>query len=137
MTFTYGAAVAELAGDGVALGRRFLEAIVAHDWEGVAACFAPDARLVAVVPRERPFREKTGREQAAGLIQNWFGDADVTELVSSEVEPLADRIRIAYRIHEHEPDGWYLVEQVAYATVGEDGIADMNLACSGFRPVPD
>ena len=46
-------------------------------------------------------------------------------------------IRIAYRIHEHEPDGWYLVEQVAYATVGEDGIADMNLACSGFRPVPD
>ena len=137
MTFTYAAAVAELAGDGVAFGRRFLEAIVAHDWEGVAACFAPDARLVAVVPQQRPFREKAGREQAAGLIRDWFGDADVTELVSSEVEPLADRIRIAYRIHEHEPDGWYLVEQVAYATVGEDGIADMNLACSGFRPVPD
>ena len=137
MTFTYGAGVAELAVDGVALGHRFLEAILAHDWEGVAACFAPDARLVAVVPKERPFREKAGREQAAGLIQAWFGDADVTELVSSEVEPLADRIRIAYRIHEHEPDGWYLVEQVAYATVGEDAFTDMNLACSGFRPVPD
>ena len=129
--------MAQPTGDGVALGRRYIEAIVAHDWAGVAACFAPDARFVAVVPKERPFREKAGRDDAAGLIRAWFGDADVTELVSSEVEPLADRIRIAYRIHEHEPDGWYLVEQVAYATVSEDGFADMNLACSGFRSVPD
>ncbi len=129
--------MAQPTGDGVALGRRYIEAIVAHDWAGVAACFAPDARFVAVVPKERPFREKAGRDEAAGLIRAWFGDADVTELVSSEVEPLADRIRIAYRIHEHEPDGWYLVEQVAYATVSEDGFADMNLACSGFRSVPD
>jgi hypothetical protein len=129
--------VAELAVDGVALGRRFVEAIVAHDWEGVAGCFASDARFVAVVPKERPFREKAGRDEAAGLIRAWFGDADITELVTSEVEPLADRIRIAYRIHEHEPDGWYLVEQVAYATVDEVGFTDMNLACSGFRPVPD
>ena len=129
--------MAQPTGDGVALGRRYIEAIVAHDWAGVAGCFAPDARFVAVVPKERPFREKAGRDDAAGLIRAWFGDADVTELVSSEVEPLADRIRIAYRIHEHEPDGWYLVEQVAYATVSEDGFADMNLACSGFRSVPD
>lgn len=75
-TFTYSAAVAELAGDGIALGRRSVEAIVAHDWEGVAAYFAPDARFVAVVPKERPFREKAGSEEAAGLIRDWFGDAD-------------------------------------------------------------
>ena len=106
----YRAVVAELAVEGVSLGRRFVAAIVAHDWDGVAACFAPDARLVAVIPREHPFREKAGREEAAGLIRAWFGDADVTELVSSEVEPLVDRIRIAYRVHEHEPDGWYIVD---------------------------
>ena len=110
---------------------------MAHDWERMAACFAPDARLVAVIPKEHPFREKAGREEAASLFRAWFGDADVTELVSSDVEPLADRIRIMYRIHEHEPDGWYLVEQVAYATFGDDGFKNMNLACSGFRPVPD
>jgi hypothetical protein len=122
---------------GVDVGERFIEAIVAHDWDGVAACFAPDVRLVAVVPKERPFREKAGRDDAAELIHAWFGDADITELVSSEVEPLADRIRMAYRIHEHEPDGWYLVEQVAYATLEDGAIVDMNLACSGFRPVPE
>ena len=129
--------MAEKVVDGVGLGRRFVDAIVAHDWDAVAACFAPDARLIAVVPKEKPFREKAGREDAAALIRAWFGDADVTELVSSEIEPIADRIRIAYRIHEHEPDGWYLVEQVAYATVSDDGFADMNLACSGFRPVSE
>jgi hypothetical protein len=123
--------------DGVALGRRFIDAIVAQDWESLAQCFASNVRLVAVVPREHPFREKAGRDQATGLIRAWFGDADVTELVSSEVEPLADRIRIAYRIHEHEPDGWYLVEQVAYATLEGGSFTDVNLACSGFRPVPD
>ena len=122
---------------GVELGRRFVDSIVAHDWDGVAACFTADARFVAVVPREKPFREKAGREDATALIRAWFGDADITELVSVEVEPLADRFRIAYRIHEHEPDGWYLVEQVAYATLGDGGFADMNLACSGFRPTSE
>ena len=122
---------------GLAPGRRFVDAIVTHDWEGVAACFSPDARLVAVVPKERPFREKAGADEAASLIGAWFGDADVTELLSSEVEPLADRIRIQYRIREHEPDGWYLVEQVAYATISEGLFEDVNLACSGFRPESD
>ena len=131
------AVVVEQVVDGVRLGRRFVDAIVAHDWDAIAACFTADARFVAVVPKEKPFREKAGREDAAALIRAWFGDADITELVSSEVEPLADRFRIAYRIHEHEPDGWYLVEQVAYATVADGGFADMNLACSGFRPVPE
>jgi hypothetical protein len=124
------------AQDGVALGRRFVAAIVAQDWEALASCFAPDTRFVAVVPKENAFREPTGRK-AASKLQVWFGDADVTELVTSEVEPLADRVRIVYRIHEHEPDGWYLVEQIAYATLGDEGFADMNLACSGFRPVPE
>jgi len=119
------------------LGHRFVEAIVDHDWDALAGCFAEDARLTAVVPKENAFRERQGREAAAKQLQAWFGDADVTELVSSEVDPIADRVKIAYRIHEHEPDGWYLVEQVAYATIRDGRFADMNLACSGFRSVPD
>ena len=119
------------------LGRRFVNAIVAHDWAGIEACFAEDARFTAVVPKDNAFRDRAGQEAAARQLQAWFGDADVTELVASEVEAIADRVRILYRIHEHEPDGWYLVEQVAYATVQDGRFADMNLACSGFRSVPD
>ena len=57
--------------------------------------------------------------------------------MSNSVEPVGDRVHVAYRIHEHEPDGWYLVEQQAYITPGDRGIAYLNLVCSGFRPVPD
>jgi hypothetical protein len=122
----------------VALGHRFVDGIVAHDWDAVASCFAQDGRFLAVVGNDQtPFREKVGGPAAAEQIARWFGDADVTELVSSAVEPMADLVRIIYRIHEHEPDGWYLVEQLAYVTPGEDGFARMNLACSGFRSVSD
>lgn len=117
------------------LGHRFVAAIVAHDWDGVAACFAPEAEFRAVVPNaQHPFRELSGGA-AAAQIRKWFGDADVTELVEGGVDAIADRLCIRYRIHEHEPDGWYDVEQVAFVTPGEGGFGKMNLLCSGFRPV--
>ena len=125
------------SGEMTALGRRFIDAIVAHDWVGIASCFEPEAGFRAVVPNEdRPFRDHVGGAAAADQIRGWFGDADVTELLSSSVEPMADRVRITYRIHEHEPDGWYLVEQVAFATPGERAFRAMDLVCSGFRSVP-
>jgi hypothetical protein len=121
----------------IELGHRFVAAIVAHDWDAIAACFAPGAEFRAVIPNvNRPFREMTGGEAAAEQIRKWFGDADTTELVEGGIEPIADRVRIRYRIHEHEPDGWYDVEQVAFVTPGPEGFERMNLLCSGFRPVP-
>lgn len=118
------------------LGHRFVAAILAHDWDGMAACFAPGAEFRAVVPNaERPFREMSGGDAAADQMRKWFGDADVTELVEGGVEPIADRVRIQYRIHEHEPDGWYDVEQVAFVTPGDEGFEQMYLLCSGFRRV--
>jgi len=121
----------------LATGQAFIDAIVAHDWDRVAACFEPGARFRALVPHDDPLRDRLGPAEAAAQVRRWFGDADVTELLSSTVERVGDRIHIAYRIHEHEPDGWYLVEQQAYITPGTTGIAFMNLVCSGFRPVPD
>jgi ketosteroid isomerase-like protein len=118
-------------------GRAFVDAIVAHDWEAIARCFAPDAVFHAVVPNAKPFREQEGGDAAAQQMRRWFGDADITELVSSTVEPMHDRVHVAYRIHEHEPDGWYLVEQHAFITPARGGFAAMDLVCSGFRPVPE
>jgi hypothetical protein len=121
----------------MALGRTFIDSIIAHDWPRIAACFEPGARFRALVPKENAFRDRVGGDEAAAQVQRWFGDADVTELLESTVERVEDRIHIAYRIHEHEPDGWYVVEQQAYITPGDRGIAYMNLVCSGFRPVAD
>ncbi len=74
------------------LGRRLIDGIVTHDWSGIQDCFEPDARLRAVVPQENPFRDRVGGQEAADQIRRWFGDADVTELVSSSVEPVGDRV---------------------------------------------
>ena len=87
------------------LGQRFIDAIVAHDWDALAACFAAEARFTAVIPRDNAFRERIGAEAAAKQLQAWFGDADVTELVSSEVEAIADRVKISYRIQSTSPTG--------------------------------
>jgi len=121
----------------LATGRAFIDAIVAHDWDGVAACFEPGATFRGLIPKSNPLRERTGGGEAAAQLRAWFGDADVTELVTSTVEPMHDRVHVAYKIHEHEPDGWYVVEQQAFITPGQGGIAYMNLLCSGFRPVPE
>jgi len=129
--------VSDSVGDAMHLGEILVEAIVAHDWDRIAALFEVDARFRAVVPQDTPFRDRTGPAEVAAQFRRWFGDADVTELVTSSVEPMEDRLRVSYRIHEHEPDGWYVVEQQAYITPGERGIAFLNLVCSGFRPVPD
>jgi hypothetical protein len=120
------------------LGRRFVSAIVEHDWVGVASCFEPGAQFRAVIPNEtRPFREHVGGAATTDQIRRWFGDADVTELIDSSVEEVADCVAIRYRIHEHEADGWYLVEQVAFATPGGRAFAALNLVCSGFRAVAE
>src|SRR3954453_17419512 len=121
----------------LATGRAFIDAIVARDWDRIEACFEPNATFRGLVPKANPLRERKGGADAAAQMRSWFGDADVTELVDSTVEAMGDRVHIAYRIHEHEPDGWYLVEQQAYITPGDRGIAFKHLLCSGFRSVPD
>lgn len=119
-----------------ALGREFIAAIETRDWERLAACFAPDVVFRAVVPSEVPFREHGGPEAAARQIARWFSDADVHRLVDSQVDVLADRLHIRYRIHGREDGEWFLVEQQAFATLGLIGIRYLNLVCSGFRPAP-
>jgi len=121
---------------GIATGRTFVDSIVRRDWDGLARCFEPDATFQAVTPNAKPFRNRSGREAAGRQLQAWFGDADVTELVSCTIEPIEGRIHVGYRIHEHEPDGWYLVEQHAFFTPGTTGIAAMSLVCSGLISVP-
>ena len=35
---------------GIDLGRRFIDAIVEHDWQAISDCFEPDGHFRAVVP---------------------------------------------------------------------------------------
>ena len=52
------------------------------------------------------------------------------------VAECADCQRVAYRLHGHDSQGGFLVEQQAYLEERDGLISWMRVLCSGFRPAP-
>ena len=100
-------------------------------WDDLAEFFDSTVRFRALTPNG--LRTAEDREAAAKYLQKWFGDADELVLLSSEVNPMHDRLHIRYLVREHE-DQWYIVEQQAYCLIRDGHIREMDLLCSGFRP---
>ena len=113
------------------VARGFIAALERQSWQDLAACLDPTVQFRALTPKG--FRTADDRAAAAGYLQKWFGDADQLELLSAEVQYMHDRVRIAYRIREHE-DEWFIIEQQAYCIIHDGLIKSMHLLCSGFRP---
>ena len=110
---------------------RFLEALSRRDFEELAATFAPEGRLRGLVPSA--LREAEGREAVAERFGIW-NDGVEWELLESDVEDFADLVKLRWRIAATDPEqGRTVYEQTAYAEIGADGIAWMNLVCSGER----
>src|SRR5512134_1634404 len=108
------------------------DAVVARDLDRIAACFAPAAHLRALTPHR--LREEVGPEAIAGRYQAWLG-LEAFVVTSSDVEPVADRVRLRYRFRGRDPrKGWQENEHTAYATVAEGRVVALNLSCAGFRP---
>lgn len=113
------------------VGERFLEALGRCDYEALAACFAPDAQLRAVVPPG--VREDEGNDAIAARLERWTGGG---ELIDSDAGMFGDLLRIRYVIRKVDPElGLCAFEQTAYAEVVDGAIARMRLACSGDRPL--
>ena len=118
-----------------AVAEELVAALAAQDWERLERCFAPDVRFFAAVPSQNPLRERVGAREVAEQLAAWFGDGDPLELVDSQHEGIADKLRISYRFRLFEEGAWHLVEQQAFCQVGEAGIEQIHLVCSGFRPL--
>ena len=115
------------------VGARLLAAIGAQDFAALEACFAPAARLRALVPSA--LREEEGPAAIESRFRFWWEGLDHVELVESELEQVADRVRLRYCLRGHDADdGWVTVEQTGYLQVEENAISVLNLVCSGFRP---
>jgi len=112
---------------------ELLEAIRARDVDRIAACFAPDARLRALTPHE--LRELDGPDAIADRYRRWLEPLESFDVVSGDVEPIADRIRLRYRFRGRDRvKGWQENEHTAYATVTKGRVEALNLSCAGFRP---
>ncbi len=117
-----------------AAAKRLVEAVAARDLGGIVALLTPDTRLRYLIPKGPA--EVQGAAEVAARFLEWFGDADVLEVQSVRVEPLADRMSVRYRFVLHEQEGWEVVEQQMYLDIdGEGLIAAIDLLCSGFRPL--
>ena len=94
-----------------AVATRLVEAIAAQDEAALAACFARDAELRALVPRG--LRERSGAADAAALISGWFADATEIRLVESQTEEVGDRLHVAYTFDVVEDGHAFVVQRGA------------------------
>ena len=113
------------------IGTRFVQALSGRNWNNLESLFQPSIEFRALIPPG--LREASSGVEASGHFREWFGRADAFELVDFVIEPLLDKIHIAYRLRLHE-DRWYRCEQQTFCVVAGDQIEKMDLLCSGFRP---
>jgi TusA-related sulfurtransferase len=116
----------------VALGRAFLAALAAQDFERLQSMFAAQVRFRALVPAG--VRQGQTAAEATNWLRRWFGDADQLQMQQPVTEQVFDRLYVSYRLRLHDAvNGWRLIAQQVYGDVRDGQIADMWLACSGFR----
>ena len=113
------------------VAEQFVGALVRQDFVGLAACFSPEPRFRALVPRG--LREASSPEDSSRYFQGWFGAAARIELVERSSQPMLDRQHMAWRLRVHGASGPRLVEQQVYATVRDGRFVEFDLLCSGFR----
>ncbi len=117
----------------VQVAERFLEALSRADWDAIEGLLAPDVRLRALVPST--LREEDGPAAVVGRFRFWWAAIADLRLLDSGLEPIADQVRVQYRLAGTDPDdGPIVVEQQCYFTVVDGSIAKINSVCSGFQP---
>jgi hypothetical protein len=113
--------------------QRFVDALGAGDWEATGSALADNVRLRALVPER--LREEEGAHAVVERFKFWWSDLADLRLLESVVEPMADQVRVQYRLAGTDPDdGPVVVEQQCYLTVEDGRITKINSVCSGFQP---
>jgi TusA-related sulfurtransferase len=115
------------------LGRAFVDAIVAGDFDRLETPLAPDVRFRAIIPDE--YQQASTAAGARALVEDWFGGTDPRELFGSTVDLVGDRLVVGYRLGLTEVGERRIVEQHVAAAVDGRQFRDLALVCSGFRPL--
>lgn len=106
---------------------RFLAAVAARDWDALAGCFAPEARLRMQSPG--PLRDEQGPDAIAERYRAWFGDLQPFELREADRHDVVDRVRV----HYVAAGNGKLTDHTGYLALEDDRIAWLVMTCSGFR----
>jgi hypothetical protein len=117
----------------VQVAERFLDALGAGEWDAIERLLAPGVQLRTLVPST--LREESGPEAVVARLKFWFAGLEGPQLLDAGIEPMADQVRVHYRLAGTDPDdGPVVVEQQCYFTVADGAITKINSVCSGFHP---
>jgi hypothetical protein len=109
----------------------FVDAIAHRDFRSAGYALAPNVRLRALIPPG--VREAIGGAELTHYFNDWFGDADEFEMVSSLVDRCGDRPHASYRLYLRRRNVRYVCDQHVFATIGHAGVVELDLLCSGLR----
>ncbi len=122
--------------DAADVARRFVDCLAAQDFGRLAATLSDDVRLRALLPGDT--KEWQGPDRVKATFVRWFGDTEGFELLGRAVDDLGPRVHMWWQARvraERLGDGWFRVEQHAYADTGEHNrIEHLWLTCSGYLP---
>jgi hypothetical protein len=117
----------------VQVAERFLDTLGAGEWDAIERLLAPGVQLRTLVPST--LREESGPEAVVARLKFWFAGLEGLQLLDAGIEPMADQVRVHYRLAGIDPDdGPVVVEQQCYFTVADGAITKINSVCSGFQP---
>ena len=117
-----------------ALGTRFVDAVAAHDADGLAAVLHPQVDFRGMTP-SRVWEAADPAGVLDIVLGHWFDAPDrIAEIVLVEGDAFADREQLRFRFRGENDDGPFVVEQQAYIEERDGRIGWMRVVCSGFRP---
>jgi hypothetical protein len=111
---------------------RFVDALTRRDFNALQESLAQNVRVRLLLPRR--VEEIDSAAAARSRIEGWFGAATEFEVLSAGDEELGHRRRLHWRFRLTREAGPELIEQVAFADAGENGVERIDLVCSGFLP---
>jgi len=110
----------------------FLSALSSRDFGRFADSLAPEAQARMLLPPGPEVR--SGREEIARRFEGWFSRASDFEVLDSHRAQVGLRNRLSWRFRlSRDGQSRELIEQVAFVTVGPEGISEIDLLCSGFQ----
>jgi ketosteroid isomerase-like protein len=117
---------------------RFIDGLVARDFDAVAGTVTDDVVFRALLPRR--VLDLEGPDATRDAFVGWFGTAERWEIVEAVVGEVGDLLHLRWRIRLTKPelgDGTFVVEQQMYAESAAEGrLSRVSLLCSGFKAEP-
>lgn len=116
------------------IGEGWARAIKTRRFERIADLCRPSVRSRLMWPDGYVSFESA--EDLAARIGQWYAESDPIEIQALQVEPVGDKVSISYRLTLRERGEWLEVEQQIFGMVKGGLLTQLDLMCSGFRPIP-